>query len=436
MGKSLFTGKGGDQEFMTQVREVLNKGEPELQKYLIEQLAASPVPQFIALLKEHGRHADARVRASIVTALGNVSPEDHREFIVQCLDDQDSRVVANAIMETGSIITAEVTARLQQLLQHESARVRANAAIMLWRQGMVKDLQAVFEFLKKMLYGPVEGDKASALYALGEITDAESLRLVCEFAAKSAPSSKISNEPVFRQLVRALGKKESGATLDVILHLAHDAYRWQNREIIAALALMLEQQRTLDPFVKRIEQKNPVGRNVLIKAIGESSAGLSREQGSVVRRVVCEEVNEVELDRRALDLLRMVRHIQGIELLRCAIREESVERRLETVVNAIAMFDPEGSIRKVMARLFHTDSHIRARAIEVLDSAGDVQLNRLVIRIIDSQEKAGEPAMKGNLSAELRGELLRILARYRDNTANAWVKRCAENAEKEILAGL
>jgi HEAT repeat protein/ATP/ADP translocase len=432
-GKSLFFDSGGDMEFMEQVRTILNRGRPDLQNFLIEQLAVSPIPEFISLLKEHAPHADARVRAGIVTALGDVSPGEHRDFIIQCLDDTDGRVVANAVMETGFFDAPAVTEKLRSLLGHESARVRANATIMLWRQGMLKDLREVFAFLEKMLYGPAEGDRASALFALGEITEEESTRLVCEFARQNAPSSRILNEPVFRQLVKALGKKDSNITLDVILGLAQDAHRWQNSEIISALGIMLEQERTIDPFLVRIRQKNPVGRNVLIRAMCEASPGLSREHGNVVRGVVREEVGEVEFDRRALDLLRLVRHIQGIELLRCAIREESFERRLETAVNAITLFDPQGSIRKVMTGLFNADPHIRARAIEVLDSAGDVRLNRLVISILENKEYFGHPAMGGGFTSSLRKELLQTIGRYR-NTTNAWVNRCAENAEKEIVS--
>jgi hypothetical protein len=431
MSKKLLTGKGGDEEFIRHAREILHKGKPELQNYLIERLAVSPVPEFIALLKEHAHHVDPRVRADIVTALGGVSAEEHREFIVRCLDDKDSRVVANAIMETGSFTMAEVTAKLQELQHHESARVRANASIMLWRRGRLKDLQNVFEFLEKMLYGPVENDRASALYALGEITEQESMRLVCEFARQSAPSSGILNQPVFRQLVKALGKKDSSMTLDVILGLAHDAYRWQISEIVSALAFMIEQHRTVDLFLEKFGQKSPINRNVLIKALCETFPNLSKEQASTIRCAVREEINELELDWRALELLRRVRHVQGIELLRCAIREESIERRLDTAINAMCLFDPQGNVRKVTTGLLHADPHIRARAIEVLDSAGDVQLNRLIIRIIDNNESSGDPAVKAERFKGLRDDLLQTIGRYRTST-NSWVNRCAENAEKEI----
>lgn len=431
-GASILTKNKGDRAFMDQIRLILAGGEPELQRYCIEQLASSPLPEFITVLKEHARTAEPRVRASIVTALGGESAAEHRDFIISFLDDPDGRVVANAVMETGAFIDTAVHEKLKALLGHESGRVRANAAIMLWRSGLCPDLREIFDFLKAMLYGPAAADSASALYALGEIAHEETLALIREFTASAALQSRISDESVFRQLVKALGKKGTQAALGSILELAADAYRWQSREIVTALRTMIEQERTSEPFIRHIGQTGLAGRNVIAKALADSSVVLSKDQAAVVREMVHEEVREAELDRKALDLLRMVRYVQGIELLRCAIREESLDRRIDTVVNALSMFDREGSIRKVIARLSHADPHIRARALEVLDTAGDVALNRSVIRMVDAKEEVAKAAeAPATEIGAVRNELRAMIERYR-KTTNAWIRRCAENAEKEV----
>jgi len=114
-----------------------------------------------ALQDEH----DDPVRAELISALSRVSDSSHIGLLSRFLADPDPRVQANALDGLERIGSLEIIPHIRPLLYSLDNRVKANAAKALFGQGeldVVKELQG-------MLDSATEGERLSAIFALGEI---------------------------------------------------------------------------------------------------------------------------------------------------------------------------------------------------------------------------------------------------------------------------
>ena len=127
----------------------------------------------IALLKKLlAQEKSARIRASIIMALGMMASDKLMPVFQSALRDEDPRVRANAIEAIESIKSGSIVGILQPYLEDPSNRVRANVAKAIWKYG---DFD-VSETLRQMLEHTDKWYRASAAYAIGEIKDARFIR--------------------------------------------------------------------------------------------------------------------------------------------------------------------------------------------------------------------------------------------------------------------
>jgi len=145
------------------------------------------------------KEPDQRVRATVARALQIFSEAKQRlELTREFLQDEDTRVRANAIDALDIVDDQNVLDRLTELTRSSNSRERANAIKKLWEQGY-RDFEIS---LVRMLHEPDEWTRASAVWVLGEI-EAPHLQELIDESLKD-PS------PVVREnAVRAVGKQGS-----------------------------------------------------------------------------------------------------------------------------------------------------------------------------------------------------------------------------------
>lgn len=135
---------------------------------LVEMGVASALPELRQLFEES---ASTRVRATIVSALGDLGGDEHMEFLHDCLVAADSRVRANAIMalkkrfESSGALPHETLERIVELKNDADHRVQADSIQTLWAMGYTDNVAEV----EKMLASPNEFSRSAAAYLCGKL---------------------------------------------------------------------------------------------------------------------------------------------------------------------------------------------------------------------------------------------------------------------------
>lgn len=160
----------------------------------------------ISLLKKLlAQEKSARIRASIIMALGMMSTDKLMPVFQAALRDEDPRVRANAIEAIESIKSGSIVGIIQPYLEDPSNRVRANVAKAIWKYG---DFD-VSDTLKQMLEHKDKWYRASSAYAIGEIKDVRFIR-------ELSKALKDEDPDVRRNATNALRKLEAK---DALPHL-------------------------------------------------------------------------------------------------------------------------------------------------------------------------------------------------------------------------
>ena len=428
-GFASLTAKGGDTGLPAMVREILTKGDFEVQKFLIDELSGPCGPGFFEIVKEHAHHPDPRVRAMIVAALGRGGRKGFKDLCVSSLSDPDERVVANAVLAVGNFRGPETAAIIEPFLSSPSGRCRTNAAMVLWKHGAWRKKSAIVPMLSAMLDVAREDECTAALYALGEIDAEETFDCLRAFAEKYGRLKTGKSVRIYRQLALAIAKKNDPGAVGLLLAQAKGTSRAERIEIVAALELMLRRGLPFDRIAEKLRTGDPLERNILVRAIHAGTTLLPVEIKALLKSLVIEEAENVEHDRAAMKKLQRFNALKGVELLTWAIEEESVDLRLETMVYAVSILDDGNSIRKIIPRLFSADTHVRAGAFEVLDNSGEIELNRRVMRALDIKKSA----VTARTTLQTAPETGAVVNGYSADV-NTWIRRCAAYAALEMKA--
>ena len=158
---------------------------------------------------------------------------------------------------------------------------------------------------------------------------------------------------------------------------------------------------------------------------------IAPEAADLFNRIAGREIEAIEWEKQSLQTLsssisdRMV-------LLACAIREELIAIRLDTLLLLTALLDRSGVVGSVIPRISHSDAHVRARALEVLENTGDVKINRSIIGYIEWLATLPLPP-HGDGGPALKKEVM-VAGSY-CASHNKWVAACAEYACESTHAG-
>jgi ATP:ADP antiporter, AAA family len=435
-GRSLPAGivrDGAATSLIKRVRHLFEEGDFEIRAFLMEELALSGAPELVSFVAEQARREDARIRATAVAALGGALQPGIRELICARLHDDDARVVANAVTALGRHGGADVVPLLEPFLSHPHARVRSNAVVALWKAGGRAHLPLFREPLERMLHSERPEECASALFALGEIDVPEAGKMVLAFTGTNEWERARKAHPLYRQLVIALSKKNDPACIDVLLTLAEEANRTQRREIVAALASMVEKGAPPGDLVTRAANRGQRCSLAVVKSLYESRVRLPMETRRSLRALVRDLCAATSGMYDSLEELLPYARCAGVALFRQVLVEERIAVSEESMVYALSLLDDSNSVRPVVPLLFHYNPHIRGRAFEVLGAKGDTALNREVMNILDRRGGGGGEDGDRNVTPQRDASLSRLLSCYLSD-ADSWIRKCAAFALEGFTA--
>ena len=166
----------------------------------------------ISLLKKlYQQEKNARIRASVIMALGMMSSDKLMPVFQSALRDEDPRVRANAIEAIEGIKSGSIVGIIQPYLEDPNNRVRANVAKAIWKYG---DYYAI-ETLSEMLDSKDKWYRASAAYAMGEINDPK-------FIKSLSKALKDEDSDVRRNAANAIRKIELSDAVPNLIPMLND----------------------------------------------------------------------------------------------------------------------------------------------------------------------------------------------------------------------
>ena len=166
----------------------------------------------ISLLKKlYQQEKNARIRASVIMALGMMNSDKLMPVFQSALRDEDPRVRANAIEAIEGIKSGSIVGIIQPYLEDPNNRVRANVAKAIWKYG---DYYAI-ETLTEMLDSKDKWYRASAAYAMGEINDPK-------FIKSLSKALKDEDSDVRRNAANAIRKIELSDAVPNLIPMLND----------------------------------------------------------------------------------------------------------------------------------------------------------------------------------------------------------------------
>jgi len=160
-----------------------------------------------------------------------------------------------------------------------------------------------------------------------------------------------------------------------------------------------------------------------------ASPKLNRRIEQRFEQVAHRERTLLYIDWARYDLLRKEQS-NAMQLLTNAFLEQCIDERIQSLIYIVALLDRTGQVKNVVGRIHHENTHVRARALEVLDNAGNMRINRWVIELIDAHASkrvvVNEEAKKaaGNRALEVIAACLQC--------AYPWVRTCAKFANIKV----
>ncbi|MFA7145866.1 MAG: HEAT repeat domain-containing protein [Candidatus Riflebacteria bacterium] len=205
----------------------------------------------ISLLKKLlGQEKSARIRASIIMALGMMASDKLMPVFQSSLRDEDPRVRANAIEAIEVLKSGSIVGILQPYLEDPSNRVRANVAKAIWKYG---DFE-VSQTLQQMLTHKDKWYRASAAYAIGETGDAKFLRQLSQALKDEDPD-------VRRNATNAIRKLELKTALPHVRPMLNDP----NFDVRVEAALAITRCAP-DEALEILKEKLPKEENFIVQA--------------------------------------------------------------------------------------------------------------------------------------------------------------------------
>ncbi len=415
----------GDEDILSFLVKQLDHEDFEVQKYLIEIIASVKTDEAVSTLLEYMIHADPRLRSGIITALGGFPEDLVAAQLKEYLTDTDHRVVANAVEALARCGAAGLEEYIAPLVNHESGRVRINVILVLWSGADAVEKERFIGMLSNMVHGATPEECASAVYALGEIEDERAMEQLESYCRKEMKHC-FSTESVQSQVLTSLGKKKNARSLELLLQLSRYCRGQLRKKIIQVIAGILPSINE-NVWHYGIERGNTVARNCLLQALRKTKIPLSERTLRMFSKVASWELKAIEWEKQSLQLLTASRS-DRMALLSFAIREELLAARVDTLVHLIVLLDRSGVIAPVISRVYHSDPHVRARALEVLENNGEVKINRSVIGTIEWLDETfhvtndrGKPPSKEDV----------MVAGSYCVSHNEWVATCAEYACSE-----
>jgi len=410
--------------YIALLETILHKEEFEIKKFIIDILCGIHSADSVDVLVSYIDKCDTRTCATIISALGKLKREDLKPLFSRYLQDADRRVVANSILALAGYSDAETQEGLSAFLNHPDCRVKTNTIVAMWNHTVTENRK---KQLSALLVGMIQNGSvdecASALFAIGETGSMDFVQVMKTFMVHKKEYIA-TNPQIRRQLLFAIAKLPCDESLDVILSFAVENHLHIKTELHQAVGLLIDKGYPVSGCMQHIRDCDYVCRNVVLETLCEKHVVVDREFDALLDDVADRETAAIYSDWLSLCALNAKTTMPEVELLCTAIHETSIHKKILNLICIAALYDRTGQIGSIMHRLYHPNRHIRARAFEVLDNAGNAKVNRCLLKLLDSDDTV-KHGREATISFKQRAKsLMEAVSEYVDSS-DSWLRTTA-----------
>ncbi len=189
-----------DSSASSQILRLFSHKNPELVALAIETLGLIGDPTNLhAIMGKFSKSSHARVKACILTAVGKLATTEDSviKFLADALNDEDSRVRANAVEAIEKLQTNKLTEILLPKLKDEDNRVKANVIKALWNKHENTDL---LEALQQMACDENPWMRTSAAFVLSKVEIPGRVELLFTLASDNHPKVKENSKKAIMEM--------------------------------------------------------------------------------------------------------------------------------------------------------------------------------------------------------------------------------------------
>jgi hypothetical protein len=239
------------------------------------------------------------------------------------------------------------------------------------------------------------------------------------------------NKMVWRQFVRALGKKNTSFSLTTLLELSVSANRKTKKDLSRALGEIIRKGGLFPQINDILENGNCHFRHMLINAWHVSGLVLPKHQEKLLNKVAHEELGNIYRDWLHIHSFSSLPKSKELEILLHAVREEYIGVRMDLLIHAASLLDVSNKIRTVIPRLYHADAHIRGRAFEVLDNVGNIRINRRIMKLLETENDSAHSTEAINVFHIQETDPYTAIRTYAEGSSK-WVCECVYFTAKRL----
>ncbi|MFY9621161.1 MAG: peptidylprolyl isomerase [Pyrinomonadaceae bacterium] len=345
-----------------------------------------------------------------LTAVLRAKPDAVGKLLAQCLDHQDSRIVADALNTIARLRLKEGNDKARQLLKHNDPIVRANAARVL---GATEDKQAFDALLDRALHDSDSRVGISAIRSLASLKDARAVQPLLERGEYLLKLVNVSRqfaiEPrnelleIATALGRLLPNNDNQAAIDFVKRM-HQLTNGEAVEVEVAFARISPSIFQQTAFKSEAQMPRASWRRVSRRAQGLAAINeviVGAASGSAGDRALKDAQTEL------LDMLR---------------RSQTPTLAVPDILQAYAVYKP-ADINEVSRRLLaDRDVIVRATAAEILGGQASAEANTRAM--IEALPRAMRDADNDAALA-----ILGALAKQKNQTANDAIKTALDSKD-------
>jgi hypothetical protein len=250
--------------------------------------------------------------------------------------------------------------------------------------------------------------------------------------AKSATSAIYENGMIWNNYLKSVANIGGEEALDILLALRGANSGKRKKDLVAAVARCIENAFPVERFFEKLSAADYRRRGIMLAALQRRQKSADGGRETLLRRLALEEVKEIYRDWASVSQLDAKGTLPGVRLLRTAIIEERIQDRIQSVVAASAFIDSSGQVGLAAHRLDHENRHVRARALEVLDNAGDLKINRHILRLLDTNDPAVHVREAAAAFRITPVPLIASVSAYASDPSE-WIRECTAYAAANLF---
>ncbi|MFP4418361.1 MAG: hypothetical protein ACLFSB_13910 [Chitinispirillaceae bacterium] len=412
--------------------EILRTESFETAGVVVETLAQMNSPESLAILKEHIGRATPHLRSRIVSALTPLRREELKPLFRSLLADSDCRVVANAVLALAEYRDYKVNSGLGIFANHRNNRVRANALVALWENSRYIKRGYYEQTLKAMLASDDKKENSSGLYVLSELKLGDFAKDLLLRFFSDRRKQILSDRQVWSWYLRAVAHNIGEQLLDDLENVIEGCSQRRRGDIARMFCTIIASGYSIDTYVDRVQRSGGVVREIYLQGLFLARRGgyLSRQEVDFtalvsIAKQQCREIYQ------AWHALRVIGQgtDSAIQLFGYAIREVFIERKILALQFIAAVLDKTGQISSILHQLNHENSHVRARALEVLDNTGNSKVNRWLLELLDSPDSRLYMHNAHAMGIMEFSDISRVVSHY-GKESDKWIQICAAYVQK------